>query len=291
MFRGTGTALITPFDDQLNVDYQALKRLVRFQIDSGINSLVILGTTGEAATIDDEEREKILKTVIEENAGKVRVIVGTGSNDTRKVVKLNKIAEDCKADGLLIVNPYYNKGTQSSLVDHYSYISERTSLPVILYNVPGRTAMNILPETILKIHDKCKNVIGVKEASGDISQIAKLISMKPENFIVYSGNDDQTIPVMALGGEGLISVLSNVFPKETVALTDAMLNNNLKEAQKINNKLMRFMNLLFTEANPIPVKYAVSLLGFCRNTLRLPLAVVQDGTAKLLEQELDRVRS
>ncbi|MGE5681874.1 MAG: 4-hydroxy-tetrahydrodipicolinate synthase [Bacillota bacterium] len=291
MFRGTGTALITPFDDNLEVDYTALKRLVRFQIDSGINSLVVLGTTGEAATINEDERKKILDTVIEENNGKIPIIAGTGTNDTRHVVKLNKIAEDAKADGLLIVNPYYNKGTQSSLIDHYSYISERTSLPIILYNVPGRTAMNVLPETVLSINDKCPNVIGVKEASGDISQIARLIAMKPENFIVYSGNDDQTIPVMALGGEGLISVLSNVFPKETVSLTNAMLNGRLAEAQHINNRLMKFMNLLFIEANPIPVKYAVSMLGYCKNTLRLPLSKVQAAAAKLLEDELNRVRS
>jgi 4-hydroxy-tetrahydrodipicolinate synthase len=291
MFRGTGTALITPFDEQLNVDYAALKKLVRFQVDSGINSLVVLGTTGEAATIDEDERRKILETVIEENAGKVPIIVGTGTNDTRHVVKLNKIAEDLKADGVLIVNPYYNKGTQSSLVEHYRFISERTPLPIILYNVPGRTAMNMLPETILTIYDKCPNVIGVKEASGDISQIAKLISMKPDDFIVYSGNDDQVIPVMALGGAGLISVFSNVFPRQTVNLTDAMLKNELTEAQRINNKFLKFMNLLFVEANPIPVKYAVSLLGYCKNTLRLPLAAAQTQTARTLEEEFDRVRS
>lgn len=290
MFRGTGTALITPFDEHLNVDYTALKRLVRFQVDNGINSIVVLGTTGEAATIDENEREKILETVIEENAGKIPIIVGTGTNDTRKVVKLNKIAENCKADGLLIVNPYYNKGTQNSLIEHYQYIAERTTLPIILYNVPGRTAMNMLPDTILKINEKCSNVIGVKEASGDISQIARLIAMKPEDFIVYSGNDDQTIPVIALGGMGLISVLSNVFPKETVNLTDALLRHDLEEAQKINNKLMKFMNLLFIETNPIPVKYAVSLLGYCKNTLRLPLTTVQPGTARMLEEELDKVR-
>ncbi|MDP4196367.1 MAG: 4-hydroxy-tetrahydrodipicolinate synthase [Bacteroidota bacterium] len=291
MFRGTGTALITPFDEQLNVDYAALKKLVRFQLDSGINSLVVLGTTGEAATIDEDERRKILETVIEENAGKVPIIAGTGTNDTRHVVKLNKIAEELKADGVLIVNPYYNKGTQSSLIEHYRYISERTPLPIILYNVPGRTAMNMLPETILTIYDKCPNVIGVKEASGDISQIARLISMKPDDFIVYSGNDDQVIPVMALGGAGLISVFSNVFPRQTVSLTDAMLKNDLTEAQRINNKFMKFMNLLFAEANPIPVKYAVSLLGYCKNTLRLPLAVAQTHTARILEEEFDRVRS
>jgi len=192
MFQGTGTALITPFDEDLNVEYNDLKKLVRFQLDNKVDFLVVLGTTGESPVIDEEERKKIIETVITEVNGKIPVVVGTGSNDTRKVVKLNKIAEDLKADGVLIVNPYYNKGTQSSLVEHYKYITERTPLPVIVYNVPGRTSMNILPDTILKIHQSCPNVVAVKEACADISQIAKLISMKPDSLVVLSGNDDQT---------------------------------------------------------------------------------------------------
>jgi 4-hydroxy-tetrahydrodipicolinate synthase len=291
LFQGTATAIITPFDENLNVDYPALRNFTRFQIDIGINALVVLGTTGEAPTITLDERKKIVETVQAEVEGKVPVIIGTGTNDTKKVVELNKIAEEQKADGVLIVNPYYNKGTQSGLVEHYKYIAERTPLPIILYNVPSRTAMNILPETALRIHEVSSNVVGIKEASGDISQIAKLISMKPDNFNVYSGNDDQAFPVIALGGKGLVSVLSNVFPKETVALTDALLSNDLVNAREINNEYLRFMNLLFIESNPQPVKYAVSLLGHCKNTLRLPLTPVSSNSMNLIKAEMEKLKS
>ncbi|MGE5400675.1 MAG: 4-hydroxy-tetrahydrodipicolinate synthase [Ignavibacteriales bacterium] len=289
MFKGTGTALITPFDEELKVDYASLRKIVGFQVNSGINSLVVLGTTGEAATIDDEERRKIIRTVVEEVNGRIPVIIGTGTNNTAKVVLYNNIAAECGADGLLIVNPYYNKGTQNSLIAHYKYIADRTDLPIILYNVPGRTSMNLLPETILRIHENCPNVIGVKEASGDISQITRLMSMKSENFLVYSGNDDQTIPVMALGGSGVISVFSNVFPKEMVSITDAMLNNDLAAARKVNFKYLKIMNDLFLEANPMPVKYAASLFGYCKNTLRMPLAVVSESTASVIKDEINRL--
>ncbi|MGE5430302.1 MAG: 4-hydroxy-tetrahydrodipicolinate synthase [Syntrophomonadaceae bacterium] len=282
MFKGTGTALITPFDESFEVDYTALKKFVRFQLDSGINSLVVLGTTGEAATITDEERKKIIETVVAEVSHQVPVIIGTGSNNTRKVAENNKIAEEYKADGLLIVNPYYNKGTQAGMVEHYRYIAERTRLPIILYNVPGRTCMNLLPETVIKIHEACPNVIGVKEASGDISQIARLMAMKPEDFLVFSGNDDQTIPVMALGGIGVISVFSNVYPAEMVSLTNAILKNDWNLAREINSKYLKIMNDLFIETNPIPVKYAVSLLGYCKNVLRLPLTAATEKTSKIL---------
>jgi 4-hydroxy-tetrahydrodipicolinate synthase len=291
LFQGTATAIITPFDENLNVDYPALRNFTRFQIDNGINALVVLGTTGEAPTITLDERKKIVDIVQTEVDGKVPVIIGTGTNDTRKVVELNKIAEEQKVDGVLIVNPYYNKGTQSGLVEHYKYIAERTSLPIMLYNVPSRTAMNILPETALKIHETCSNVIGIKEASGDISQIAKLISMKPDDFIVYSGNDDQTLPIIALGGKGSVSVLSNVFPKETVALTDALLSNDFTAAKEINNEYLRFINLLFIEANPQPVKYALSLLGHCKNTLRLPLTIASQNSMNLIKAEMEKLKN
>lgn len=291
MFEGTATALITPFDDDLNVDYQAWKRFLKFQMENGINALIVLGTTGEAATVNADERKKLTEIAVETANKKIPVIVGTGTNDTKKVVSLNKLAEDCRADGVLIVNPYYNKGTQNSLVDHYKYISEHTPLPIILYNVPSRTAMNILPETVIKIRESCPNVIGIKEACADISQIARLFSLKADDFIVFSGNDDQTLPIMALGGKGLVSVLSNVYPKETVSLTKALLGNNYEEARKINNRLLKYMNLLFVEANPIPVKYAASRLGLCRNTLRLPLAKASASTMKVLDEEMENLKN
>ena len=290
MFQGTGTALITPFDEELNVDYKALRKLVGFQIENKVNFLIVLGTTGEAPVIDEEEMKKIIETVVSEADGKIPIVIGTGSNDTRKVVKLNKIAEDLKADGVLIVNPYYNKGTQSSLVDHYKYIAEKTRLPIILYNVPSRTSMNMQPETILKIHAFCSNVIAVKEACGDISQIANLISMKPESLSVLSGNDDQTLPIMALGGVGVISVFSNPGPSQRGEITNAMLARDLTKAREMNNKYLKMMNLLFVETSPMPVKFACSYLGLCKNTLRLPLKPIMENSANIIKLEVERIK-
>jgi 4-hydroxy-tetrahydrodipicolinate synthase len=290
MFQGAGTAMITPFDEDMNVDYQSLKKFTRFQVNEGINALIVLGTTGEAPTIDENERSKIIETVVEEVKGKVPVIIGTGTNDTKKVVNLNKIAEKLKADGLLIVNPYYNKGTQQSLIEHYKYISERTNLPILLYNVPSRTGMNLQPETALTINQQCKNVVGIKEASGNISQIGKLFSMKPAGFHVYSGNDDQTLPIMAFGGSGIISVFSNVFPKQMAELAGSLLNNDLQTAQELNRKYVKFMNALFAETSPTPVKYAVSLIGYCKNVVRLPLTSASESTKNLVKAEIEKLQ-
>lgn len=290
MFKGTGTALITPFNEDLTIDYKSLKLLIENQIANGVNALVILGTTGESPVIDEDERRKLVDESVSATNGRVKVIVGTGTNDTRKVVKYNKIAEQYKADGLLIVNPYYNKSTQSGLVEHYKFISERTTLPIILYNVPSRTAMNMLPETVLNIHNTCKNIIAVKEASGDISQIAKLCAMKPESLTVFSGNDDQTLPIMSLGGNGIISVFSNVYPKEMSDLTGAILTNDFSTALQLHNKYLKMMNLLFVETNPIPVKYLASVIGLCKNILRLPLVKSTSMAEKLLMEEYLRLR-
>ena len=285
MFNGTGTALITPFNEDLSIDYKSLKLLIEDQIKNGVKALIILGTTGESPVIDEDERRRLVDESVSVVNGRIKVIIGTGTNDTKKVVKFNKIAEEYKDDGLLIVNPYYNKSTQAGLVEHYRYISEKTDLPIILYNVPSRTAMNILPETVLAIHDKCKNVIAVKEASGDISQIAKLCAMKPDTLTVFSGNDDQTLPIMALGGKGVISVFSNIYPKIMSSLTDAILNYDFKTALELNNKYLKMMNLLFIETNPIPVKYLASVRGLCKNILRLPLVKATAAAEKLLLEE------
>ena len=290
MFQGTGTAIITPFDEDMNVDYQSLKKFTRFQLDEGINALIVLGTTGEAPTINEDERNRIIETVISEVRGKIPVIVGTGTNDTKKVVELNKSAERLKADGLLIVNPYYNKGTQQSLVEHYKYISERTPLPILLYNVPSRTGMNILPETVITISEQCKNIIGINEASGNISQIGKLFSLINPGFHVYSGNDDQTLPIMAFGGSGVVSVFSNVFPKQMIELTGSLLKNDMHTAQSLNKKYLKFMNTLFVETSPTPVKYAVSLLGYCNNILRLPLTKASRNTELLIKAEVEKLQ-
>lgn len=291
MFKGTGTAIITPFLEDGGVDYNSLKNFIRFQIDNGVEMLIVLGTTGEAPVIEEDEREKIIATVVEANNGKAKVIVGTGTNSTSHVVKNNRVAEKLGADGLLIVNPYYNKGTQASVYEHYKYIADKTELPIILYNVPSRTAMNMLPDTMLRIHSDCKNVVAIKEASGDISQIAKLLAAAPETLTVLSGNDDQTLPIMALGGKGVISVFSNVFPREMSDLTTAMLEGRNGDALKIHNKYLDMMNLLFIETSPSPVKAACSILGLCKNTLRMPLAPVSDRSCELIRLAINKLKA
>lgn len=291
MFKGTGTAIITPFNDDGSVDYTSLKQFTRFQVENGIEMLVVLGTTGEAPVIEEDEREKIIATVVEANNRKAKVIVGTGTNSTAHVVKNNKVAEKLGTDGVLIVNPYYNKGTQASLCEHYKFIAEKTELPIILYNVPSRTAMNMLPDTMLKIHSDCKNVMAIKEASGDISQIAKLLAAAPETLSVLSGNDDQTLPIMALGGKGVISVFSNVFPKEMSDLTNAMLEGRNNDALKIHNKYLEMMNLLFIETSPSPVKAACEILGLCKNRLRMPLLPVTDKSYEVIKLAINKLKA
>jgi 4-hydroxy-tetrahydrodipicolinate synthase len=291
MFTGTGTALVTPFNEDLSIDYDSLRLLIENQVECGVNAIVILGTTGESPVIDEEERKKLVDESVSIAAGRIKVIIGTGTNDTKKVVKYNKIAEKYKADGLLIVNPYYNKSTQAGLVEHYKYITDQTSLPVILYNVPSRTSMNILPETVLRIHEECKNITAVKEASGDISQIAKLCAMKPDSLTVLSGNDDQTLPIISLGGKGVISVFSNLFPCEMNELVGSLLKGDFTAGLKLHNKYLAMMNLLFIETNPIPVKYLASVKGLCKNIFRLPLVKATTSSEKLLMQEYKLVKS
>ena len=289
MFKGVGTALITPFKQDQSVDLDSLKKIIHQQLEGGIDALVVIGTTGESPVIDYDERRKIISLTVEEAKGKIPVIVGTGTNDTKKVIENNRQAEDLKADGLLIVNPYYNKGTQESLVEHYKAISEKTHLPIILYNVPSRTGMNILPETVVRIHKECKNVVAVKEASGNISQIAHLISIKPASLAVLSGNDDQTLAIIALGGDGVISVFSNPYPSEMKAITIAALGNHLKLAQDLNNKYLSMMNALFVETSPAPVKYVMARLGLCENVLRLPLVRASGKAEEILEKEMSKL--
>ena len=289
MFKGVGTALITPFKKDLSVDLESLRKIVHQQLHGGVDALVVLGTTGESPVIEFDERKEIISTVVDEVKGKVPVIVGTGSNNTKHVVELNKQVEELKVDGLLIVNPYYNKGTQSSLVEHYKFISDKTKLPIILYNVPSRTGMNILPETVVRIHKECKNIVAVKEASGNISQIAHLISLKPNTLSLLSGNDDQTLSIMASGGDGVISVFSNPYPSKMKMISEAILNDRLKEAQDLNNKFLSMMNALFVETSPAPVKYVMSKLGLCENVLRLPLVKATQNTEEVLDSEMKKL--
>lgn len=286
MVRGVGTAMITPFREN-EVDYEALKKFVRYQIESGVHFLLVLGTTGEAPAVTDDEREKIVSTVLEEVNGKVPVIVGAGTNSTKKTLKMVKNAERLGADGVLLVTPYYNKPTQDGLYEHYKFISERTDIRIILYNVPSRTGVNMLPDTVVKIAENLKNVVGLKEASGNMSQvddvIFKIKSIR-KDFLIYSGNDDQAFHLMCSGGDGVISVVSNMIPKDISRMCEFLFEGNLKEALKIHKKYFNLMKGLFIETNPIPVKAGLSIMGFIKNELRLPLVPAKKSTVEKLKE-------
>lgn len=291
MFKGTGTAIITPFNPDFSINYDNLKKVVNYQLKNNIEAIIVLGSTGEAPVIDDYEREKVIDLVVQEVNHKAKVIVGTGTNDPKHNLHHNKVAEKYNADGLLIVNPYYNKGTQRSLVEHYKYLCGQTNLPVIVYNVPSRTGMNILPDTILKIADACPNVKGVKEACGNISQIAELIANKNDDLIILSGNDDQTLPIISMGGEGVITTFGNAFPQELRLIVNLALENNYTDAKLYHNAYLKMMNLLFIETNPMPLKYMMSKLGFCDDVLRLPLISILDAHKSLIDSEYENLKN
>ncbi|MFA7710300.1 MAG: 4-hydroxy-tetrahydrodipicolinate synthase [Candidatus Neomarinimicrobiota bacterium] len=282
MFRGLGTALITPFTDEGEVDYEALRKLIHYQIEHGTDSLIVLGTTGEAPSILEPERAKIVEIAIREANHRIPVIIGTGSNCLDSVLKYNRMAEEMNADGVLIVTPYYNKGTQESIFQYYRHIAERTRLPIIVYNVPTRTGFNLLPDTMFRIFKACSNIVGIKEANADFGQLTKLMAGRPEGMLVFSGNDDITLPFMALGAEGVISVVGNIIPAEMKTLTTHMLAGDLDGARKIHDRYLELINAMFVEVNPIPVKFAASRLNLCRNVLRLPLIPLSEKNAQVV---------
>ena len=269
LFKGVGTAIATPFDENgINID--EFKKLISFQIQNGVNSIIVCGTTGEASTISMLEKKELVKIAVSMCKGIIPVIVGVGSNDTKQVIENCKIMEELGADGLLIVTPYYNKCTQDGLITHFTKIANSTFLPIILYNVPGRTGVNITPSTCFTL-SKLSNIVGLKEASGNISQVAKISALCKDELPIYSGNDDQILPILSLGGIGVISVLSNVHPKETVNIVQNFFNNTIDEAKYIQLSELELINLLFDEVNPIPVKEALNILGFDFGIPRLPL--------------------
>ncbi|PLV55615.1 4-hydroxy-tetrahydrodipicolinate synthase [Thermotoga sp. SG1] len=285
MFRGVGTAIVTPFKNG-ELDLEAYERLVRYQLDGGVSALIVLGTTGEAPTVNDDERERLVSKTLEIVDGKIPVIVGAGTNSTEKTLKLVKQAEKLGADGVLIVTPYYNKPTQEGIYQHYKYISERTDLKIIVYNVPGRTGVNVLPETAARIASDLKNVVGIKEANGDIDQIDRTVTLTKSarsDFMVWSGNDDRTFYLLCAGGDGVISVASNVAPKQMSDLCAEFFGGNIERAREIHRKLRPLMKTLFVETNPIPVKAALSLMGYVENELRLPLVSASEKTVELLK--------
>lgn len=274
LFEGCGTAIVTPFTEK-GVNYEEFKKLLENQIENDVDAIIVCGTTGEASTMTKEERKETIKFAIDTVNKRTKVIAGTGSNNTLDVIEMSKYAESVGADGLLVVTPYYNKTTQKGLIEHYSEISKNVNIPIILYNVPSRTGVNILPETCLEL-SKIENIVAIKEASGNISQVAKITNLCGDNLSIYSGNDDQIIPVLSLGGKGVISVLSNIMPKYTHDMVRKYLEGRIKEACKMQLDVLDLINTLFVEVNPIPVKYALNLMGYNFGVPRLPLIELSD---------------
>lgn len=282
LFTGVCTALVTPFlHDEIN--YPLLNQLLRFQIDSGVNAVVLSGTTGESATLSDKEKIRLFKHAKEYIGDECTVIAGTGSNATAHTVALSMAAQEAGADGLLVVAPYYNKGNAQGLYDHFATIANAVDIPVIIYNVPSRTGVDI-PVSVYRQLSSIPNIIGVKEASTDISKILRIRHACPEDFFIWCGNDDQTVPVMSLGGLGVISVLSNIFPEETVLMTDAALSGDFPTAAKLQCHFLPVIDMLFSEVNPIPVKYAMQKIGFDCGPCRIPLGPLSEPKKLQIDQ-------
>ncbi|MBQ9565405.1 MAG: 4-hydroxy-tetrahydrodipicolinate synthase [Synergistaceae bacterium] len=275
IFRGVATALITPTNER-GVDYNAFGRLIDWQIGQGINALVIAGTTGEGSTLTDEEHRETIRFSVERTKGRVPVIAATGSNDTGYAISLSKYACEAGADALLVVTPYYNKATQNGLVTLYNAIADASTKPVILYNVPSRTGVNIEPATYVKLAEH-PNIAGIKEANGNISKIVETAALLGGKLDIYSGNDEQVVPILSVGGKGVISVLSNILPAQTVEMCDRFFKGDVAGSRALQLELLPLINALFCEVNPIPVKAAMAAMGWCENYVRLPLTVMEDA--------------
>ena len=287
VFEGMATAIVTPMTAD-GIDYDALGRFIEFQIESGINAIVVMGTTGENATIEYADQKEIIRYTVEKVAKRVPVIAGTGTNNTDHVLHNTKNACEVGADAILVVTPYYNKATQNGLYQHFKTIADASTVPVILYNVPGRTGCNLLPKTVAKLAEH-PNIVAIKEATGNMSQMVELVSLCGDKIDVYSGEDALTVPMLSMGAAGTISVLSNVVLKEAVAMTDAFFAGNLKEAAALQCKLLPLTNALFSEVNPIPVKAAVSAMGYGKEYLRMPLTPMEDATRAVLYAEMRKL--
>lgn len=286
IFKGAGVAIVTPMKEDGAVDFEQFGRLIEFQVENGTDAIIVCGTTGEASTLTHEEHLETIRYCVEKVAGRVPVVAGTGSNCTETAVYLSKEAQKHGADGLLLVSPYYNKATQNGLYAHFRTVAEAVNIPIILYNVPSRTGCNILPETVVRLCRDVENIVGVKEASGNISQIAKLAALADGCVDIYSGNDDQIVPIMSLGGVGVISVLSNVAPKQTHEICQKYLDGDTLGSCRMQLDALELCNALFCEVNPIPVKKALNLMGFCGNTLRMPLTEMEEQNVQKLEKAM-----
>ncbi|MBO4876635.1 MAG: 4-hydroxy-tetrahydrodipicolinate synthase [Ruminococcus sp.] len=285
IFTGAAIAIITPMNADGSINYDELGKLIDYQINNSTDAIVICGTTGEASTMTDDEHIECIRYTVERAAGRVPVIAGTGSNDTAYAVKLSKEAEAVGADGLLLVTPYYNKTTQKGLIGHFTAVADAVNIPIILYNIPGRTGMSIEVATVKKLAEH-RNIVAIKEASGNISYTAKLIAECGDMIDVYSGNDDMIVPIMSLGGKGVISVLSHVIPKQTHDMVQYCLDNNYAEATKLQIEYLDLINNLFIEVNPIPAKEAMNMLGWSAGPCRMPLCEMSDEHKEILRASL-----
>ena len=284
IFTGAAVAIVTPFNEN-GINFEELKRLIDFNIDNGTDAIVIAGTTGESSTMSDEEHKEAIWFTVEYVNKRIPVIAGTGSNDTAYAIELSKYAESVGVDGILVVTPYYNKATQSGLVKHFTYIADRVNVPMILYNVPSRTGVNILPETYVEL-SKHPRIVAAKEASGDLSQVAKIKALCGDNLDIYSGNDDQIVPILSLGGKGVISVLSNVMPKEAHQICSLYFEGKIEESAKMQTEYLELINNLFIEVNPIRVKTALGLMGYNVGNLRMPLFAMEGKNLETLKDSL-----
>lgn len=284
IFKGAGVAIVTPMKENQEVNYEKLEELINFQIDEGTDSIIIAGTTGESSTLTMEEHRDVIEAAIKFTKGRVPVVAGTGSNCTATAIQLSKEAEEAGADGLLIVTPYYNKATQGGLIEHYSAIAKEVKTPIIMYNVPGRTGCNILPETVAYLYNHVENIVGLKEATGNLAQASKTMNLTDGKLDLYSGEDGLVVPLMSIGAIGVISVWSNVAPKDVHQMCQSFFDGDLEKARQIQMKGLPLVDALFSEVNPIPVKKALNLMGMEVGPLRLPLTEMEEKNAKTLEE-------
>ena len=289
LFKGAGVAIVTPFKENYEVDYEKLGELIEFQISNKTDSIIICGTTGEASTLTHEEHLECIKYTVKKVNKRVPVIAGTGSNCTETAIYLSKEAESFGVDGLLIVTPYYNKATQKGLIAHYTAIAENVSLPIIMYNVPSRTGCNILPQTVATLVKTVDNIVGIKEASSNIAQVAEIMSLTKGNIDLYSGCDELIVPILSLGGVGVISVLSNIVPRETHDMVAKYLEGDVNASRDLQLKYIPLINALFCEVNPIPVKAALNLMGYKVGPLRKPLTEIEPANVERLQTELKKL--
>lgn len=287
IFTGAGVAIVTPFHEDGSVNYEAFAKQIEYQIENGTDAIIVCGTTGEASTLSHEEHLDVIRYCVKQTKGRIPVIAGTGSNCTETAIYLSKEAEKAGVDGILVVTPYYNKCTQKGLYEHFKMIADSVKIPMILYNIPGRTGgVLIQPETVVRLCTETKNIVGVKDATGDISGVAKLMSLADGRVDVYSGNDDQVVPILSLGGKGVISVLSNVAPKQTHDMCAKFLEGDVEGSRKIQLQAIDLIKALFCEVNPIPVKKAMNLMGMEAGSLRRPLTEMEPDNSKKLEKAM-----